>query len=222
MNNNTQSGDGNAPSSALRNALKQATADAHAAVERLPLMVEVASGTISDARYRDYLGRSLALQQAVASACTRLDRRTAFWSGERLMWLRADAQAAATVALGHLPRARAVLAQRMPTSPAAAWGALYVQEGAALGAQLLLKANRGHVVVEAACQHLRGRGPATLSRWRDFLTALAAQTIDDAGAVAGALAVFAAYQAVFTERADKRVLPAVVNGSLQPWRADSP
>ena len=180
----------------LRAELRLRTAAAHEALERTPLMEQLARGAASMTVYRDYLQRQLRLHAAfepplrgwLGSECSALRLR-------KSDWLRSDLQA-----LGESPDARPVPAPAL-RSQAAALGMLYVLEGSTLGLQVVRRhLAPAHPAAGAAGRFLTGYGPQTGQHWRDFVALLdelpLAQWQD---AIDAACATFVAFERVFSE-----------------------
>jgi len=160
------------PPQTLRQRLRTRTAAAHERIERVPLLTELASGSIDLQRYTQYLRRMQIFHQALDDALWRqlppgypqagLNQRAA---------LDRDLAALKTTP-GHLPAALTRSARALVGSHAAAWGVLYVLEGARLGSQVLLKRNANNPTVRRADTYVRGEAAATGRSWLAFCAAL--------------------------------------------------
>jgi len=160
------------PPLTLRQRLRKQTAAAHERIERVPLLAALASGSIDQQRYTQYLRRMQIFHQAMDDALRRqlppgyphagLNQRAAL---DRDL-------AALNAPPGHLPAALARAARALVGSHAAAWGVLYVLEGARLGSQVLLKRNANNSTVRQADTYVRGETGATGRSWLAFCAAL--------------------------------------------------
>jgi heme oxygenase len=186
------------PTGRIHAALKRATDAQHRALDGLPLLRALAEGKVGEEAYRHYIASSLALQQGLDQAVdSLLPPQMRARSRRRLVWLLADA-AALKLPPRELPAGLlAPLRQVLADSTAAAWGVLYVQEGASLGAQMMLRANTNNPVVRTACHSLAGSGAATGALWRAFLAALETARPDTAQVVQGASMTFDLHLHVF-------------------------
>ncbi len=185
----------------LRAALRLHTAIAHAALERTPLMEELARGQPSPGLYRDYLQRQLRVHLALEAPVR--DCMPAAWSRLHLHksdWLRSD-----LLAINADVDARPLPALAVP-SQAAALGVLYVLEGSTLGLQLVRRQLApSHPAACEAGRFIRGHGEHTGRHWKAFIAMLddvPLQHWDEALAAAGA--TFSTFQDVFSEPADAR------------------
>jgi heme oxygenase len=151
----------------LRQALREATSDAH---ERLHLhagFAAIQNGTIELAQYRALLFRLYGFYQPFEAAMA--------IAAERSTWLQDDL-AAVTVSgdtLATIPRCSAF--PRFDT-PASKLGALYVVEGSTLGGRTLAR-NLDRLLgshVMAGRRFLVGRGSRTNAAWTAFLARLTA------------------------------------------------
>jgi len=160
------------PPLTLRQRLRTQTAFAHEQMERAPLLAALSSGSIDRQRYTQYLRRMQVFHQALDDALRRqlppgyshagLNQRAAL---DRDL-------AALNTQPGHLPAALARAARAVVGSHAAAWGVLYVLEGARLGSQVLLKRNANNHTVRQADTFIRGEAEATGRLWLTFCAAL--------------------------------------------------
>ena len=160
------------PPSTLRQRLRSHTAVAHARIEREPLLAALASGSIDFESYTQYLRRMQVFHRAVDAALRRqlppgyphagLNQRAA---------LDRDLAALKTPS-AQLSAPLAQAARALVGSHAAAWGVLYVLEGARLGSQVLLKRNAKNGVVCQADAYVRGEAGATGRSWLAFCAAL--------------------------------------------------
>lgn len=163
----------------LRAGLRAGTRDLHAALD-----VRFSGGLHSQAHWHAYLGGMDGLVRGLAQAMAGIDAVPADWLPhlrEAAGLLAADIEqagaSAGTVVIPRLPEA------------AAAFGAMYVYEGSALGARTLARARPESLFLAA-----HGAG----ARWRPFLATLEARRRGDAGAMLdGARSAFAAAAAAF-------------------------
>jgi len=175
--------------------LRADTGPAHRRLEQAPLLAELSAGDITLQRYALYLRcmhrfhgaleRALQVGLPPGYGPTRLNQAAC---------LEADL-ASLGVPAAALPASSCRAAQALVGGPGAAWGVLYVVEGARLGSQVLLKRNADNAAVQRAHAYIRGEGAATGAGWRVFCAALehGVQTADaDAdAAVAAASGAFA-------------------------------
>jgi heme oxygenase len=183
-----------ATSERLAVVLRQATAETHQAVERLPLMTRLTSPTVTREDYLDYLH---ALAEVYASLegglLDALDEEIRNDLGVRpkLPAILADL---AEQGQPHLPRASVPL---VPRGAAAALGGLYVLEGATLGGRVIAKHLRrwlGPVLGSASFLDFHGEhSSAAWKRFASILDSLPAHgRMDPAEVVSGARESFAA------------------------------
>lgn len=160
------------PTPTLRQRLRAQTALAHERIERAPLLSALASGSIDRQRYTHYLRRMQVFHQALDAALSRQLPP----SYPRASLNQRDALDRDLAALNtppeHLPAALAQSARALVGSHAAAWGVLYVLEGARLGSQVLLKRNANNSTVKQADAYVRGEAAATGRSWLVFCAAL--------------------------------------------------
>ncbi|MET1022968.1 MAG: biliverdin-producing heme oxygenase [Pseudoxanthomonas sp.] len=178
-----------APPSAARR-LRDATAQAHAQVEALPHMPDLAAGTLTPTRYAQVLRRHLAL--------------LAPWETAHAAWLDALAlhgwdYRRRTPALRHdLAALGAGTAHDLFETPPApsqayAWGMLYVVEGSLLGGRVIARALRARQpALSSALAYfdLGSQEPAAWRRFQDCLETALPDTVAREQAVAGAAAMF--------------------------------
>jgi len=160
------------PTLTLRQRLRTQTAIAHERIERVPLLVALASGSIDLQRYTQYLRRMQVFHRALDDAL-----RCQLPPGYLHAGLNQSAAldrdlAALNTPSGHLPAALAQATRALVGSHAAAWGVLYVLEGARLGSQVLLKRNANNAIVRQADTYVRGEAGATGRSWQAFCAAL--------------------------------------------------
>ena len=185
-------------------ALRDATAEAHERLHRLPVFAALAAGSLDREAYRDLLGRLLGFHQPFEAAIAACLGDLAFGLNLRLLrratLLREDLRAlgAGVAAIGNLPLLRVPSFANAP----AAMGALYVAEGATLGGRMLagaLDPVLGPDDTSGRRFLLAGADKARPS-WRDVRAAIdrcghGIGGLD--GMVAGASAAFAAFGAWF-------------------------
>jgi heme oxygenase len=180
-------------SKSVRETLRAATADLHAAIDArfAPLIGAGAAG------YREFLGASAAaivpLERALGAANVR--RILPDWAQRA----RTEALLADLADLQSEPPAEQALAAVPDMSTEAfQFGVLYVLEGSRLGARILLRhvQQDGDPRVRSATRYLRhGEGGGFWRGYLDRLEASAAVTQDPDGAVAGAQTAFALFGA---------------------------
>ncbi|TAA25773.1 biliverdin-producing heme oxygenase [Pseudoxanthomonas winnipegensis] len=176
----------------LARALREATAQAHAAVEALPHMHALARGILPPDQYVRVLQRHLALVEP--------------WERTHAAWLatlaapgwryraRGPALRADLVALGAAAPPVAPLAE--PEPAAAAWGQLYVIEGSLLGGRLIARAFRTAQPALAAALAYFDLGSDAPGAWRQFQACLEAALPSDPqrqAAIGGAQAMFSRF-----------------------------
>lgn len=179
-----------APPSAAR-FLREATAQAHAQVEALPHMPDLAAGTLAPARYVQVLRSHLALLAPWETAhAPWLDSLAAHgWTyRRRAPALRHD--------LAALEAGTAIDPVESPPAPsdAYAWGMLYVVEGSLLGGRVIARALRaGQPALSAALAYfdLGSQDPAAWRRFQACLDTALPDTDARDQAAAGAAAMFA-------------------------------
>lgn len=160
------------PPPSLRQRLRTRTAIAHEQLERAPLLAELASGCIELSRYSQYLRSMQVFHQALDGALlSQLPPGYSHASLNQRPALDRDL-AALNIQPGNLPEALTGAARALVSSPAAAWGVLYVLEGARLGSQVLLKRNANNPSVRQAHTFIRGEAEATGRIWLTFCAAL--------------------------------------------------
>ena len=152
----------------IRQRLRTQTRQAHEQLERVALLTELAGGSITLPRYRQYLQRMHSFHAALDKSL--IGRLPAAYAGQPLdqsARLARDLQAlgAETVPA---PRSLYQTADALTRDPAAVWGVLYVLEGARLGSQVLLKRNAANPGVRQAHAFIAGAGERTGWCWRDF------------------------------------------------------
>lgn len=152
----------------IRQLLRVQTQEPHERVERVALLAELASGSITLPRYRRYLQRMHVFHAAVDGALlARLPPAYALARLNQGARLACDLHALDTSAMpAPLPLCRA--ADALAPGPAAVWGVLYVLEGARLGSQVLLRRNAANAAVCQAHAFIEGEGERTGAFWRDF------------------------------------------------------
>jgi heme oxygenase len=187
------------PAADLRALLKQRTASAHEALERLPLMRALAEGRLDNDEYHDYLLRQHRLQSSLEAALR--PWMSSDWPGCRLVkaeWLNDDLRALGSP--GRVAGASRVPAPQVASYPQAL-GVLYVLEGSTLGLQVVRKRlPADHLAQTVAGRFLLGYGQETGARWRSFLDELAVLPCADwPAAAAGAIATFATFQQCFSD-----------------------
>jgi len=160
------------PPLSLRQRLRTETAAAHQQLEQAPLLSELASGGIGARRYTHYLRRMQVFHRALDSALLP-QLPTGYLHAGLNQSAALDRDLAALQAQpAHLPAALASAAHALVGSSSAAWGVLYVLEGARLGSQVLLKRNANNSTVAIAHAFIRGEAEDTGRAWRSFCTAL--------------------------------------------------
>ncbi|GEP12082.1 biliverdin-producing heme oxygenase [Methylobacterium gnaphalii] len=158
--------------------LRAATADAHQALED-ELQWEARTATLDG--YCSLLALMRGFHAGFEPAIGRALNDEAFFAPRRrLHSLDAD-----LTCLGLDPAAIAALSAITPitlTSPASAYGALYVLEGSTLGGQVIGRSiiERHGPAVEAACSYYRGHGRDTGRMWNAFRARLDAMDGDEA------------------------------------------
>jgi len=160
------------PPITLRQRLRTRTAVAHEMIERAPLLSALASGCIDLPCYTQYLRRMQVFHQALDGALrhqlppgyprANLNQRAA---------LERDLKAL-NMLPWQLPAALVRASRALVGSHAAAWGVLYVLEGARLGSQVLLKRNASNSAVRQADTYVRGEAGATGKSWLAFCATL--------------------------------------------------
>lgn len=166
----------------LRALLKSETADAHRALESLPLMREITCGVPTSAAYRAYLIAQWQVHNALEdSVRTQVPDE---WRKSRLVktgWLESDLNAfqqGRPAACVDVPRCR-IRAQAI--------GAMYVMEGATLGLGLVTRhLPPGHPALGTAGRFMAAYGSQTGPRWTAFLAMLEAVRASEWGVVCGA------------------------------------
>ena len=185
----------------LRDKLKEATRDAHEALEaRLAL----ARGDISIERYVCYLHDLLAFYRPLSERLTAAGRAAPLSAHceSRVAWLEDDLAYFGTEDRGDDPSINF-----LPTVTAACevLGVSYVMEGAALGARALYASfhARWGIGRHRGGSFLFGHGPETGRRWRAFVAALNAVELDgqeESRCIAAACQTFAGLTAWFAHR----------------------
>ncbi len=190
---------GPAPLSA---ALRQATAAAHAALEHAAFEHAGWAGRLaSPAAYAAWLARHYAVFAPAEAQLARLGP----WplTGIDLpAHRRLPALAADLTALGIDPAAIAALAFPPPPTLAAGLGALYVLEGSALGGKIILREAQARLgdAIAGATGFFAAAGHPPWTLFKSRLDAYgAAHCHAQPAVIAGALAMFAAFAAAFTE-----------------------
>jgi heme oxygenase len=141
-------------------------------MERAPLLAALASGDMDLQRYTHYLRRMQLFHQALDDVLQRQMPPGYSPSGLNQRAALDRDLAALNTQAGHLPAALARSARALVSSQAAAWGVLYVLEGARLGSQVLLKRNANNHSVQQASAFIRGEADATGRLWLAFCAAL--------------------------------------------------
>ena len=160
------------PPLTLRQRLRTQTAFAHDQLERSPLLAALSSGSIDRQRYAQYLRRMQVFHQALDDALwCHLPPGYPHASLNQRAALDRDL-AALNTSPGQMPAALARAAHALVGSHAAAWGVLYVLEGARLGSQVLLKRNADNLPVLQAHAFIRGEAEGTGRSWLAFCAAL--------------------------------------------------
>ena len=183
--------------------LRAQTQESHERLERVALLAELSSGSITLPRYRHYLGRMHAFHAAVEGAL--LPRLPPAYAAARMNHgarLARDLHALGAPAVP-APQPLCRAARALAPSPAAVWGVLYVLEGARLGSQVLLRRNAANAAVCQSHAYIAGEGERTGLFWRDFCLML------EAGAAP----------------CDQQTLPPAANRTfalLGHWLEDSP
>lgn len=152
----------------IRQLLRTQTHQAHEDLERVALLSELASASITLARYRQYLQRMQSFHAALDTSL--VGRLPAAYAGERLdqsARLACDLQALDTDSMP-APRSLCQAVDALMPDPACVWGVLYVLEGARLGSQVLLRRNAANPAVRQAHAFIEGDGERTGCCWRDF------------------------------------------------------
>ena len=151
----------------LRLALRDATAQAHAQVDAF-----FPGGLRSQGDYRTYLRGMHGLLRALQDSLDRAGHAAQWNQAARIACLERDLAALRAVALA--PGARIEAGEL-----AQAAGALYVVEGSALGARVLMADARRLGYAETGASFLRSHGEGDApQRWRHFVAWLEAQTFD--------------------------------------------
>lgn len=188
------------PSLAL--ALRQATAEAHAAVERLPIMVWLTSPAVTRDGYRQYLHALVGLYATLETAFYRdLDATLCAQLGVRpkLPALLRDL-AELDLAEGRAddaprPEKATLPDDAAPRDLSACVGGLYVLEGATLGGRTIARQLRRILGDQlGAARLLDFHGEQTATAWKRFSSALdalaATGTLRPEATIAGALETF--------------------------------
>ncbi len=160
------------PPLTLRQRLRTQTAFAHDQLERSPLLAALSSGSIDRQRYAQYLRRMEVFHHALDDALWHQLPPGYPHAGLNQRAALARDLAALNTPPAHLPAALARAARALVGSHAAAWGMLYVLEGARLGSQVLLKRNANNQTVQQANAFIRGDAEATGRMWLAFCAAL--------------------------------------------------
>jgi len=176
----------------LARALREATAQAHAAVEALPHMHALAHGALPCDQYVRVLQQHLALVEP--------------WERTHAAWLqtlaaqgwhyraRGPALRADLATLGVAAPAAAPLTEAEPA--AVAWGQLYVIEGSLLGGRLIARAFRAAQPALSAALAYFDLGSEAPGAWRQFQACLEAALPSAAqrqAAIGGAQSMFARF-----------------------------
>ena len=149
--------------------LKRETAPLHAEVDAMvaPMLSERARYRMLLAGLRDAYG---VIERELAKHAVQLER-AAYDVAERgkLGWLDDDLSALA------VPQASAIRTSFTLTNPSAAFGAVYVVEGATLGGQVIARQVMPALALspERGCRFFTGYGAATGERWRETRDAIA-------------------------------------------------
>lgn len=186
-------------------ALRQATRDRHGRIDRLMDVRRLAQPDRYGRVLQVFEAFTAAWEEAVAAALP------AHWHGwlaarSRRQFLQQDLRALA------LPAAsRAVPRPVLPDAPAA-WGALYVMEGSALGGQVITRAlARAGLDPASGAAYFHGFGEATAGMWDDFRGRLESELPDPAWlacACAAACHTFDALCGLLEQELHERVAPA--------------
>lgn len=181
----------------LPTALRRATAGAHAAVERLPLMCRLTSPAVTREDYRDYLqvmaGLYAPLEPSLYAQLTE-PLRERLGLRPKLPALRHDLEEQGGVWVTAAPLEAAPWIDR-PDGLSAAVGGLYVLEGATLGGRTIARQLR-RVLGDGlgSATFLDFHGADTSAAWKTFSGALKALAgrgqIQPEVVIAGALEVF--------------------------------
>lgn len=151
--------------------LKEATADMHQALERLPLSVSIIDPAVTLTNYQDYLLNMLPivldleqnLYPLLHGLVPNLDQR------RKLPLLLQDLETLGVKVPGMLPLSLTGSAQHI--SIPFAMGILYVMEGSTLGGRMIgnnIQKALAFTPVSGA-KYFAGYGPATGSMWKSFL-----------------------------------------------------
>lgn len=185
------------PTIGLRRQLQEATADAHASIERV-IAFDAAAWPL--ARYHEYLQRMHAFHRAVEPLLLRtsLPLGLALPARMKTAWLEQDLACFGVAPLDTRPDAPATL------EADAAWGWMYVMEGSTLGARTLYPAlvQRWSLAPERGARYLQGYGKATAAMWKAFTAALDAapsQGIRPQAVAGAANDAFRALEALFRQ-----------------------
>jgi len=152
----------------IRQLLRTQTHQAHERLERVALLTELAGGSITLPRYRQYLQRMQSFHAALDTSL--VGRLPAVYAGRRLdqsAHLARDLRALGADTMP-APRSLCQAVGALTPDPAAVWGVLYVLEGARLGSQVLLRRNAANPAVCQAHAFIEGEGLRTGWWWRDF------------------------------------------------------
>ena len=185
--------------SGLRTLLREHTAADHTLLEATELMRAFAAGSTIAGHYREYLRRQWRLHAALEPALA--DWFSADWVALRLVktqWLSSDLQA--LEANAQLQPETQVPAA---SSHGAAFGILYVLEGATLGLySLRRRLQQEHAAWSSAQRFIEGYGAQTAHHWHGFVAQLDTLSEPDwPQALSAASATFGAFQRVFAEPA---------------------
>ena len=168
----------------LRDVLKQATANAHAALEQASLLADPGLTIQGYALYLERMwGYCVEIEPrliespelSVSLACSMNERR-------KLQWLESDLHyfSGGSVRLDRLPRCNFVPPVH---SLASAIGCAYVLEGATLGGQILYRrfARRWGLSEAGGARYVYGYGERTARMWQQFTGAINAIRLDSRG-----------------------------------------
>lgn len=190
--------------SGRRAALRDATAEIHAKLE----MLTASAGAFADRRrYGAYLLASLNARAAVETALSNANAASVwptFTSRCIAGLMRQDVADLGLFVSPDMPLHNFALAGH-----AATLGALYVLEGSALGARMLVSQARALGLSEDfGARHLHAQA-ADRQIWRDFLCVLETARLDDAGeaeAAAAACEVFSVFAAAYVPLAREQAV----------------
>lgn len=166
-----------------RESLRSETRDKHAALDAL---LGELHPFASCERYSIYLAGMRGLYAAFGDALDRCARSAQLAPRQREMITAIDADLASCNASENEPAAAPV----SQFTDSAAWGAAYVLEGSAMGAQMLVRTARERLSAEVTIHFLTALAGEGVSRFRAFCAAMEAANVDADEAVAAAERVF--------------------------------